>query len=148
MKRLVAGFVAVGLVALIGCNNSSTPGGPGAGGGTPNSKPLIGQADNTFTLSPPTLSTSLKQGEAKNVTIGIKRGKDLDEDVTLKLDGLPNGVTAEPASPMIKHGDKEVVISLKAADDAALGDHTIKVSGKPTKGTEAMSEFKITVKQK
>jgi len=148
MKRLVAGFVAVGLVALIGCNGSSTPGGPGASGSAPNTKPLIGQADDTFTLSTPTLSTSLKQGESKNVNISIKRGKNMDEDVSLKFEGLPKGVTVEPASPTIKHGDKEAQISVKAADDAALGDHTIKVTGHPTKGTDAMSELKITVNKK
>ena len=148
MKRLLAGVLAVGFVALVGCNNSSTPGGPGATGDASNKKPMIGQADDTFTLTMPMLSTSIKQGETKSVTIGIKRGKNLDEDVSLKFEGLPKGVTIEPASPQIKHGESEAKISLKAADEASLGDHTIKVSGKPTKGSDASSEFKITVNKK
>ena len=148
MKRLLAGVLAVGLVALIGCDNSSTPGGPGASGASSNKKPMIGQADETFTLSMPTLSTSIKQGETKSVTIGIKRGKNFDEDVSLKFDGLPKGVTVEPAGPQIKHGESEAKISLKAADDATLGDHTLKVTGKPTKGTDASSDLSITVNKK
>ena len=36
-------------------------------------------------------------GETKEVTLGIKRGKNFDQDVNVKLDGLPKGVTAEPA---------------------------------------------------
>jgi uncharacterized membrane protein len=149
MKRLVAGFLAVGFLGLAGCDTHSTPGGPGASNSTgSNTKPTFGQADDTFTLSTPSLSTSIKQGEAKNVNIDIKRGKNFNEDVTLKLDGLPKGVTADPASPMIKHGDKEVTINLKAADDAGLGDHTVKVTGTPTKGAPATSEFKITVNKK
>ena len=148
MKRLLAGVLAVGLVGLFGCNNSSTPGGPGATGDASSKKPLIGQADDTFTLSMPTLSTSLKQGETKSVTIGIKRGKNFDEDVTLKFDGMPKGVTVEPASPQIKHSETEAKINVKAADDATVGDSTVKVTGHPTKGGDASSELKITVNKK
>ena len=35
-----------------------------------------------------------------------------------------------------------------AADEAALGDFTIKVTGHPTKGADASNEFKITVDKK
>jgi len=143
--------LAVGLFAAIGCDTHSTPGGPGATTG-PNTgsahKPLVGQADDTFTLSTPTLSTSIKQGEAKTVKISIKRGKNFSEDVALKLDGMPKGVTAEPANPQIKHGEDETAVAFKAADDAALGDFTIKVTGHPSKGGDATSEFKITVTKK
>jgi uncharacterized membrane protein len=148
MKRLLAGVLAVGLATLIGCDNSSTPGGPGASGASSNKKPIIGQADDTFTLSMPTLSTSIKQGETKSVTIGVKRGKNLDEDVSLKFEALPKGVTVEPASPQIKHGESEAKVSLKAADDAALGDFKIRVTGHPTKGTDASSDLSITVNKK
>jgi len=148
MKRLLAGVLAVGLVALVGCNNSSTPGGPGATGSDTPRKPVIGQSDDTFTLSMPTLGTSIKQGEAKSVTIGINRGKNFDEDVALKFDALPKGVTVEPAGPQIKHGDKEAKITLKAADDAALGDFKLRVTAHPSKGGDASSDMSITVKQK
>jgi hypothetical protein len=110
--------------------------------------PLYGEADDTFNLSVPFLSTTLKQGETKAVSMGIKRGKNFDQDVGLKFDGLPKGVTLDPASPVIKHGDTEAKLTLKAADDASLGDFTVKVTGHPTKGPDASTEFKITVDKK
>lgn len=150
MKRFLATalFVSVGLV---GCDKG-TPGGPGATGshsGTGATRSTaIGTADNTFTLSPPKLGVSIEQGESKTVDIGISRGTGFDQDVALKLDHLPKGVTAEPASPMIKKGDTEAKITLKAAADAALGDAKVHVTGKPGTGPEASNDFTVTVKKK
>lgn len=106
------------------------------------------QADRTFSLDMPNLSTSLKQGEAKNISIGINRGKNFDQDVTLKFGDLPKGVSIDPASPAIKAGDKEAKITVKAADDAALGDFNIPVHGHPASGPDATNTFKITVNKK
>lgn len=98
----------------------------------------------TFSISVPTLSTSIKQGETKVVSIGVKRESGFDEDVTLKFDDLPKGVTIEPTSPVVKQGDKDAQIKIKAADDAGLGDKTFKVTGHPAKGSDAVQEFKLT----
>jgi hypothetical protein len=149
MKRSLAGLLLMALVAFTGCNwgTKATPGGPGATN-TSAKAPLYGQADDTFNLSVPFLSTTLKQGETKAVSMGIKRGKNFDQDVALKFDDLPKGVTLDPASPVIKHGDTEAKLTLKAADDASLGDFTVKVTGHPTKGPDASTEFKITVDKK
>ncbi len=148
MKRF---FCVLFLLAFTGCNTKSTPGGPGAtdqGG----KKPLYGEADNTFNLSVPSnmpfMSTTLKQGGTTTVVISIKRGKQFDEDVTLKFDGLPTGVVLDPTSAVIKRDQTEANLTLKGADDASLGDFTVKVTGHPTKGTNASSEFKITVAKK
>jgi uncharacterized membrane protein len=102
----------------------------------------------TFTVSVPTYSTSVKQGETKAVAISIKREKNFDEDVTLKFADLPKGVTLDPASPVIKHGDTEAKLMLKSENDASLGDFAIKVTGHPTKGADASSDFNITVAKK
>ncbi|HYV34951.1 MAG TPA: hypothetical protein VE988_04550, partial [Gemmataceae bacterium] len=110
--------------------------------------PVLGQADDTFTLSVPTLATTLKQGETKTASIGIKRGKNFDGDVTIKFAETPKGLAIDPTSPVIKHGDTEAKITLKAAEDAALGDFTIKLTGHPTKGADAANEFKVTVQKK
>jgi uncharacterized membrane protein len=146
MRTQIAGLLVAALVAFTGCNKG-TPGGPGAT--NPNAKkPVVGQANDTFTLSVPTLSTTLKQGDTKTVAISINRGKNLDEDVTLKFADVPTGLTIEPASPTIKRGDTEAKLTLKAADNAALGDFTIKVTGHPTNGADASNEFKVTVAKK
>jgi hypothetical protein len=134
------------LVGLAGCNQG-TPGGPGATG-PPAKNPFHGQADNTFNLGVPLLSTAIKQGETKGVSISIKRAKNFDEDVALKFAALPRGVTVNPARPIIKHGDTEAKLMLKATDNAALGDFTLGVTGHPAKGADASIEFKINVEKK
>jgi uncharacterized membrane protein len=141
------------LVALAGCNKG-TPGGPGVDKDKDKKSKVeqvedkVRQSEDTFTLSVPTFSVKMKQGESKAVTIGIKRGKNFDQDVTLKLDGLPKGVSVEPAEPAIKHGDKDAKLTFKAAGDAALGDFTVKVTGHPEKGGDATNELKLTVQEK
>jgi uncharacterized membrane protein len=144
MKNLFVGLLGAALLAVAGCHPGTT-GGPGTPGGK---TPIVGQAENTFKLDTPNLSTKVKQGEAREVTIGIDRGKNFDQDVALKFEDLPKGVTIDPPSPMIKHGDKEAKATIHAADDAAVGDFTIKVDGKPTKGEMASNTFKVTVEKK
>jgi uncharacterized membrane protein len=147
MKISIIGLLLAALVAFTGCNDKGTPGGPGATNPTAK-KPVLGNADDTFSLDVPNLSTTIKQGETKAVSIAISRGKNFDEDVTLKCTGVPKGVTIDPASPAIKHGDKEAKLTITAADDAALGEFAIKVTGRPAKGSEASNEFKLTVTKK
>ncbi len=155
MKKLYFSLTALALATLLGCGGPSGTGstakhagGPGVSNASEKGSAMIGAAADKFELDPPNLSTHIKQGETKAVTIGIKRGKNFDEDVTLKLADLPKGVTVDPASPAIKHGDKEAKFTLKAADDASLGDHTINLTGHPSKGEDAANTFKITIEKK
>jgi hypothetical protein len=147
MKKFLA-LIAGSLLPLgIGCDKQSTPGGPGVT--HPAAKPpIVGQADETFHLSAPTLSTHVAQGETKTAAIGIKRGKNFDQDVTVKFGDLPNGVTITPTSAVLKHGDNEVQVSISAAADAAVGDFTVAVTGSPGKGAEGATSIKITVAKK
>ena len=71
-----------------------------------------------------------------------------DQDVGLKFVDLPAGVTMNPASPALKHGDSDAKVTLKATDEAAPGEYTVKVMGHPTKGGDATTEFKLTVAPK
>jgi len=146
MKKISVGIAALLVAGLVGCTGSGTPGGPGASSST--NKPVVGLNDDTFNLDMPTLATTLKQGEAKQVSIGIKRGNNFKEDVALKFEGLPPDVTVDPMTPTIKAGETEAKLTVKAGEKAALGDFTGKVMGKPTKGPDAVNEFKITVKAK
>jgi len=160
-------FLAVAMAALLaftGCN-SGTSGGPGAktkdkttadktttadkdNRGRTNGDTGLTQGENTFKLTAPTLSTSLKQGESKEVTIGITRGKNFDQDVAVKFENMPKGVSVDPAAPTIKKGDKNVSVNVKAADDAALGDFTVKMIGHPQTGEDATHDLKLTVNKK
>jgi uncharacterized membrane protein len=146
MRRTFAAVAFAVLFAVTGCNKG-TPGGQGATNSTEKGS-LFKQGEDTFSLDVPFLSTKLKQGETKAAKIGIKRGKNFDEDVELKFEGLPTGVTIDPAAPTVKHGDSDTNITIKAANDAALGDFTIKVKGHPTKGPDATNDLKLTVQKK
>ncbi len=146
MKTSFAGLLALALVTLSGCNQG-TPGGSGITN-PPQKQPAYGEAENTFKLSVPRMSTTLHQGETKEVAIGIERGKNFEGDVTLKFAEGPEGVTIESASPIIMHGDTEAKATLKAKGDASLGDFTVKVTGHPIQGPDATSEFKLTVTKK
>jgi hypothetical protein len=145
MKSSFSGFLVLGLVALAGCGQG-TPGGPGA---DPDAKkPIIGLAKDTFDLSVPILSTALKQGETHESSIGIKRGTNFDQDVSIKFSEIPMGVTIDPANPVIKHGNSEAKFMLRAENEAQLGDFKVKITGHPTKGGDATNEFKLTVAKK
>jgi len=143
MKTSSIGGLLVVCVAFTGCN-LGTRGGPGASDPKA-SKPLFyGQSDNTFNLSVPD-ATAINQGETREVSIGIERGTNFDEDVTLNFSSMPMGVTMDPASPVLKRSEKTTQVVLTAANDASLGDFTVEVTGHPTRGVDASNELKITV---
>jgi uncharacterized protein YjbJ (UPF0337 family) len=143
MKKLFRRLAIVTLAVISGCSQGK-PGGPGTTD-TSTAKPMYGQTENTFNLSVPILSTSVQQGEQADVSVGIKRAKNFDEDVTLTFTDVPQGVTIDPASPEIKHGDTDAKFAVKATEEAALGEFKIKVTGHPSKGGDAEVEFKLTV---
>lgn len=144
MKFAFPALLVAVLAVCSGCENGTT-GGPGA---TTKPNQSAGQPEETFRLDLPNLATKVKQGETKSIAIGIKRAKNFDEDVQLKFADAPKGVAFDPAKPVIKHGDKDTQITVKASDDAALGDFTVHVVGHPTKGPDAHNELKITVEKK
>jgi hypothetical protein len=127
---------------LAGCN-SGTTGGPGAV--TENDRRSSIQPENSFSLDVPKLTTSVTQGEAKTVKIGVDRTKNFDEDVKLSFSNVPTGVTVEPQAPVIKHGQEEAVVTIAARADAAVGDFTVKVVGEPTAGPKATSDLPLKI---
>lgn len=138
--RLVIIALLGGLAALSGCDRG-TSGGPGAT--SPPTIDRMGQSDNTFSMIIP--NVALNQGEAKTIAIGIKRGKNFTEDVSLAFAALPPGLTIVSGDSVITPGVKDVKVAFKAANDAALGDFTIEVTGKPAKGADAKAEMKLSI---
>ena len=141
MKKVVAVIMCGAVAALTGCNQG-TSGGPGASS-PPTKAPITGQTESTFSLTLPT--AKLAQGQTVTVPVTIKRGQNFGQEVSLKLGELPKGVTLAPGGGVIKHGDTETNLSLTAVADAALGEFTVKVTGHPAKGADAVSEMKLTV---
>jgi hypothetical protein len=140
MRSSFAGLAVMTLAALTGCSQG-TPGGSGRTG----KNPAYGQADDTFNLSVPVMSSKVQQGKQTGAAVGIKRAEKFDEDVVLTFADVPKGVTIEPASPVIKHGDTDAKITFKAGDEAPVGNFKVKVTGHPTHGDDAQIEFKLTI---
>lgn len=112
-------------------------------------KPIPGEADKTFSLSVPFESVGLTQGEEKSVLIGINRGENFREEVTIEVSDLPTGVTLATTDPSITHGSTDATLKFKAASDAALGDFTVKVKGHTaSSGADFTKELKMTVAKK
>jgi uncharacterized membrane protein len=147
MKKLIA-IAVLGAVGLVGCNDKSPPGGPGATNADRDKVPNLTQPDNTFQLDPPNLATDIKQGETKTVNIGISRGKNFDQDVKFDVSGAPQGVKVTPADSVLRAGTEEMRMTIEAAKDAALGEHTITVTGTPAReGKATTANFRINVEK-
>jgi hypothetical protein len=146
MKAIFSGIIALSLIGLIGCTGSTEK--AGGSGSTDKTPSYTGAKEGQFQLKPPVFADSVKQGASDVVTIGIDRGKNFDEDVTLSFEGVPDHVTLDPKSPTIKKGDKEAKVTVKVDEKAGLGKHDIKVIGTPTKGDKAEKSFTINVKEK
>jgi len=145
MKRACAILIASALVAFLGCNQSG-PGGPGAK--KADTKTITGAPKNeTFSISAPTLETSVKQGEEKEVDITVNRSKDFKQDVTLTFKG-DKAVTITPSSATVKASDKDTKVKVKVAaeKDAPIGEATVQVTAKPETGDSTSAEFKVKVK--
>lgn len=99
---------------------------------------------DTFRLSLPTVM-SVKHGTSKTVSIAIARDATFDQDVALRFEGMPRGVTIEPKAVVIKQGVSEVQITLAASREAALGDFTIHITGQPTTGLVAATQFQLNL---
>jgi hypothetical protein len=141
MNKLSTALGLSVLLALSGCGQG-TSGGPGAAK-PPEKANTIVQPGDTFSLS--LTWTKLSQGETKEVEVDIKRGTNFSEDVFLRFTGLPKGVSLNPDSPLIKHGEQVAKFTITAAPDAALGDFTSMLIGHPTKGADSSLEVNITV---
>ncbi len=150
MNRAFVGFALLTIFAVLTGCNQGTPGGPGATQTTTASgkPPPMGQANDTFNLSVPPFGVLIKQGERKAIEIGIKRGGNFDEEVTLKFAGLPKGVSINPSPALIKHSDESAKITLIAGENSALGDFSVNVAGHPSKGADAIVLFKVTINKK
>jgi hypothetical protein len=140
VRKTWAGLAAIAVAAAFGCSQG-TPGGPGAKG----KSPVYGQAGDTFNLSVPIMASTVQQGGTIDAVVGIARGVNFDEDVSLLFTDLPKGVTVEPASPQIKRGELDAKIKIHAASETPTGDFKVDVTGHPTKGSDAKVDFKLAV---
>jgi uncharacterized membrane protein len=145
MNRTTIGLFVAGVLTIVGCENKSPPGGPGAvhPDGT---TPRVTTPENSFRISVP--SVDLKQGEAKTVAVAITRGTNFDQDVKLEVANAPQGLTFKFDDATLKAGAKEIHMTIEAAHDAALGEHKVNLSATPERsGTATSTELKVEVKK-
>jgi hypothetical protein len=138
---------ALGLALVVGCESKSPPGGPNAPHAKSPSGPVVGTADNTFRLKVPATEMSIKQGETKEMSIGIDRGTGFSQDVELSFENLPPGITVTPASGKLPASENEPwKVMVSAAANAALGHQKITVVGKPATGSKTTTTVNVEVK--
>ena len=130
--------------AALGKFNVKLTGKPSKGAVANAELKLTIEPKDTFTLSIPDVPT-LKQGKSLNVSIKIARDKTFGQDVELTFGKLPTGVTLEPKSTVIRRSENNTQVKLVAASDAALGNFSVKVTGRPSHGADASQEFGVTV---
>ena len=170
MKKLLVAGLMMSLSALLGCGTRSEPGGPGANasatssstgsttsrqsgyhgpGTTEPNRDIVGKPKNdTFDIKVPALATTIKQGESKEVAVTVERSKDFKEDVTLKATTQDKGLTVSPSTHTVKatEADTQVKFTVSATKEAAVGEHTITITGTPTTGAPTSIGLKVNVK--
>jgi len=127
---LLAPVALLGFV--VGCNQSPP-------GGTPNTPA-------SFKLDLPAITKDIKQGTSETFDGKIDRGSEFKKDVHLTVTA-PEKVEVKLSKDTIKANEEPKFTMVVTADKTApLGEHTIKVVGKPDGGGAATTgEFKIKV---
>jgi uncharacterized membrane protein len=164
MKVFSAAALFGMLLGVAGCNQESTPGGPGASNQsrttsstsvTPSSststtttanKPVVTDPNNTFKLEVPKMTTTVNKGKKEDVTISISRGSAFKESVKIQFHA-PKGVMVTPAEPVIPAGKSKVTVSIEATGDAPAGKGNIEVTAVPESGRSVSLEMPFQVKQ-
>ena len=83
----------------------------------------------------------------KTLSLSLERGDSFKQDVTLEIKlSKGEGITFDPAKVLVKAGDKpDVQIQVSAAEDAAVGEYKVSVTGTPTTGEPTATEFNVNV---
>jgi hypothetical protein len=163
--RILSAAALFGMaVAVAGCNQESTPGGPGVSNQSKAStttsttppeststtttaqKPVVTDKNNTFTLEVPRMTTNVNRGKKEDVTISISRGSEFKESVKLQFH-TPKGVTITPAEPVIPAGQSKVTVSIQADASAPAGKTDIGVTAIPESGKSVSLQMPVEIKQ-
>ena len=83
----------------------------------------------SFTVTFDAASATLKQGDAKDVTVKLERLNEFTDPVTVTLAGLPTGVSASPATLAMNGTDSRATVRLQASATAAATSSKVTVEG-------------------
>lgn len=133
IKSTLLGIMAS--VLVLGCGNTSPSGG----------HTTTGRKADTFTLSGPTLTVMMKQGDRETTTIAVDRGKDFKQQLKLTAEA-PKGLTVELSKTTLAPTDPdELSLTIEAAKDAPISDHVVTVTATPESGSATSLEVKVAV---
>ncbi len=118
------------VVAVVGCQQTSDTG--------PGGKKL--------TLTKPADQT-IRQGETNQVRVAINRDNFRDA-VNVRFENLPEGVKLMDNDTKIAASDNSANFTLKAEENAPVGEHLAKVTVEGPNGMKVTDTFKITVKER
>jgi hypothetical protein len=119
MKKLLLSAALVALTSVVGCEDKKA-GGPGA----PASRPETGASkQDKFSLKTPS-TVDIKQGETKDHHVAISRDKEFTQEVDLTFEPT-KGISVIPEKTSIPADKEDVVVKVKVADDAPVGDAVI-----------------------
>jgi len=90
---------------------------------------------------------TVKRGDSAQVKVSIKRNN-FGGDVNVAFSDLPKGVTIDPTTAKIGGSDNSTTFTLKAGNDAEVGDHNVKVTATGPDNLKPAQTFKVTVKDK
>lgn len=137
MKVLVAVFAIVGMAALVAIPVACDWPVSNRGGNAP--------SDEGFRVITPMIETTVKQGEVREISINLDRGKLFKQDVALSIKASP-GIAVEPMMVTVKASDgPKVSLRVSAGKDAAIGKYKIYVTGTPATGQPVMTDFDVKV---
>jgi hypothetical protein len=96
-----------------------------------------------------TSDVTLKQGEKKEIKVGVHPSQDYKGGVQLQVKNAPKGLTVTPAKPDVPAGDDHVMVTVEATKDAPLGKQTVDLVGTPEggKGGEQTLQLKVNVEK-
>ncbi len=133
MKNAITVVLVLALAALCGCQTSSSP----RGGSV-----LEGEG---FTITVPTFTTSIKQGDVQSVTVSLARGKYFKQDVKLQIMASA-GITVDPSTIIVKASEMpDVQVRITAPKTAPLGEYPVTVMGIPKVGESTATAFNVKV---
>ena len=146
IRNLFLAAILPAAIALVGCGPTSNT------GGTPKSTDPAKATDKAgkFQLEGPSgiMPYGVKQGETKEYTVTVKRDGDFKQDVVLSFEG-PKELGVEMADKKVAASTEgRGVFKVKVDDKAPVGEHTIKVMGKPEKGDSVTLDLKFKVEAK
>ncbi len=107
----------------------------------------VNGTNDTFKVSAPIVPTMMKQGETKSITVSLDRGSAFQQTVKLVAE-TPKGLKAEVNQTTLKPADlKDVSVTITVDKDAALGDHTVKITATPEKGNATSVDIVVKVSE-